>query len=235
MTSAQSHYSYFDVFKIAGELLSRKLEEFASRYAQGRLIDLGCGARPYEKIFAPYIDSYFGVDSRETAEAHYGESTKADLYADCTDTKLESGSFDTLLSTQVIEHIYDHRKYIAECRRLLRAGGIGIFTIPFVCECHAEPHDYFRFTRYGIQRLFEEQNFTVLDLVPLGGAYATLIQVKIMSLYYREPRNLAHRVFRKLRNTIMVPLLNFLALHLDKWFWNDKLCINYAVVVQKEE
>jgi SAM-dependent methyltransferase len=227
-------YSYFDVFKIAGELLLGKLEELAPKYARGKLIDLGCGTKPYAAIFSKYVDSYFGVDFKDTADAHYGASTRADLYADCTDTGLAAGSFDTLLSTQVMEHIYETGKYIAECNRLLRAGGIGIFTIPFVCECHAEPHDYYRFTRYSIQRLFEEHGFSVLELSPLGGAYATLIQIKIMSIYCREPRNLPHRIFRKVRNTIFIPILNFMALHLDKYFWNDKLCINYSVVVKKK-
>lgn len=228
------HYSNFDVFKIEGSLLQRWLGEAAPRYARGSLIDLGCGTRPYESLFAPHVSSYFGVDFGQTAEVHYGETTRADLYADCTDTGLDAGSFDTLLSTQVMEHIFDTRKYVAECHRLLRAGGVGIFTIPFMSECHAEPYDFYRFTRYSIQRLFEEQGFEIVELRPLCGAYATLIQGKILSVYFREPRHLLHRIYRKIRNTLWVPVLNFMALHLDRLFWNERLCLDYCVVVRKK-
>ncbi len=227
------HIPYSDVYKIAAELILLKLEELVPKYARGQLIDLGCGTKPYEYLFSSHVDSYFGVDFGQTAEAHYGASTKADLYADCTKTGLQAEGFDTLLSTQVMEHIYETKEYVTECHRLLRRGGIGIFTIPFVCECHAEPHDYYRFTKYSIQRLFEDSGFSIAELTPLGGAYATLIQTKIISIYCREPQNLPHRIFKKVRNTICIPILNFMALNLDKYFWNDKLCINYALVVKK--
>jgi len=196
------------------------------------LVDLGCGTKPYESIFKPYVIQYFGVDWEQTSEVHYGSETKADLFTDCTDTKLEEKSFDTLLSTQVMEHIYDTKAYLCECYRLLRKDGIAIFTVPLSWETHAEPFDYYRFTRFALEKLLVDHGFKIVKIEPIGGAYATLMQLKIISLYCRPSQNFLYKVFRKIRNIILLPILNFLALHLDRTFWNDKLCLNYLVIAK---
>jgi SAM-dependent methyltransferase len=225
--------SYWSPVKIATDLVLRRLSETAPKHARGCLIDLGCGAKPYQALFAPHVSSYFGVDFGATAGLHYGEATKADLLVDGTDTKLPAGSFDTLLSTQVLEHVYDTKAFVRECHRLLAPGGKGILTVPFLWQCHAEPNDFYRFTRYSLQRLFEEQGFSVLELTPVGGAYAALLQTRIVSVHCREIKSRPRRVLRKLWNLLLIPVLNWKALHLDRFFWNDKLCLNYLLVVVK--
>lgn len=225
--------SYRSTLKISGELLWREMAKVSAAHAHGKLVDIGCGTRPYEPLFAPHVESYFGVDWEGAAEQHYGAATRADLYADCTDTKLAAESFDTLLSTQVMEHIYDTDAFLRECNRLLKKGGVGIFSVPFVWETHAEPYDYYRYTRYALEKLFQDHGFIVESINPVGGVYATLTQVKIVSLYYRPVDNLAYRLIRRIRNELMVPLLNFMALRLDQALWSEKLCLNYAVIVRK--
>ncbi|MFI5350629.1 MAG: hypothetical protein ACHQ2Z_13870, partial [Elusimicrobiota bacterium] len=107
------------------------------------------------------------------------------------------------------------------------------FTIPFVWQTHAEPNDFYRFTRYGIEKLFREQGFRVLELSPIGGAYATILQTRIVSLHCRELTSAPRRALRKFWNFFLIPFLNWKALHLDRLFWNDKLCLNYLLVVSK--
>jgi SAM-dependent methyltransferase len=225
--------SYWSIIKICHQNLLNGISIAAQKYANGKLIDIGCGMKPYEKIFTPYICSYFGVDFAATVESNYGSFTKADLFADCTDTKLEAESFDTLLSTQVMEHIYDTKKYIAECFRLLKNGGTGIFTIPQTWQCHAEPYDFYRFTKHSLERLFLEQGFKILELRPLEGAYAAIIQTKIVSVYFRKRKHIISKLLREFFRFVILPVLNLKALLLDKMFWNDKLCLNYILVVRK--
>jgi SAM-dependent methyltransferase len=232
--SAQPSYSYWSPTKIADELAFRCLSEASAKHARGRLIDLGCGAKPFQALFAPHVASHFGVDFGATAALHYGEATKADLLVDGTETKLPAGSFDTLLCTQVLEHVLETEAFIGECHRLLASGGKGIFTVPFVWQCHAEPNDFYRFTRYSLQALFERRGFRVVELRPVCGAYATLIQTRIVSLHCREIKSLPYRIVRKLVNLVRLPVLNWKALHLDRLFWNDKLCLNYLLVVAKD-
>lgn len=226
--------SYWSATKIASELAFRCLAEAAPAHARGRLLDLGCGAKPYQAIFAPFVASHYGVDFKGTADLHYGDATKADLFVDGAETGLPAESFDTLLCTQVLEHVFETDAFVAECHRLLAKGGKGIFTVPFLWQCHAEPNDFYRFTRYSLQKIFERRGFRVVELRPVGGAYAALIQTRIVSLHCREIRSLPYRILRKARNFLLIPFLNWKALHLDGLFWNDKLCLNYLLVVAKD-
>lgn len=226
--------SYWSQTKIAYELESRAVAEAAKAHARGRLIDLGCGTKPYAEVFAPHVASHFGVDYGGTTEQHYGAATKADLLVDGSKTGLPEGSFDTILCTQVLEHVFETEEFIAECHRLLAKGGKGIFTIPLLWQLHAEPNDFYRFTRFAIQKLFERQGFRVLELRPTGGAYAALAQMRIISIYCREIKNLPLRVVRKAWNVLRLPIVNWKAIHLDRLFWNDKLCLNYLLVVVKD-
>lgn len=174
-----------------------------------------------------------GVDHPTTASLNYGEATKADILTDCIDTKLESERFDTLISTQVIEHIYETDKYVAECHRILKKGGFGIFTIPFLWQCHSEPFDFYRFTKHAIKKIFQDQYFEIIELRPLEGALAALIQMEITSVYLVPSNMIMVKILRKLLNPIVIPMLNYLALHLDRIIYNDKLCLNYLLVVKK--
>jgi SAM-dependent methyltransferase len=225
--------SYFSPIKISRQNIVRAMRYAAQKYARGKMIDVGCGCKPYQSIFQPYVDTYFGIDYPPTAAMHYGDETKADLFVDCTDTKLEANSYDTILSTQVIEHIYNTEKYIDECYRILKKGGIGIFTIPFLWQCHAEPFDYYRFTRYSIYKLFYEKAFEILELKPLEGAYAAIAQAKIISVCLMPTDSKIIKLIQKLLILIYIPIINFCALHYDKYIYNDKLCLNYLLVVRK--
>ncbi len=123
--------SVFGPVYIARKGIAEGLKDAAKRYAKGKLIDLGCGIKPYKELFAPYCDSYFGVDSPDVAKFNYGEDTVADLWADCTETGLDGDCFDTILSTQVLEHIEHPQKLLREAHRLLKRGGILIMTTAF--------------------------------------------------------------------------------------------------------
>jgi len=226
--------SYFSAVKIARDNIYKGLKRNAG-YASGKLVDIGCGIKPYEPIFKPYVELYFGVDYPQTIGSHYGINTKADLYADCSETGIRDSVFDTLLSTQVIEHVFDTRKFIKECNRILVPGGIGIFTVPFLWECHSEPYDFYRFTKYSIQKLFNESGFKIIVLENLEGAYAALMQARIIYMFGRRQLNVLQKVLCKLKQVFLLPYLNYKALHFDRMYYNynDKLCLNYLLVVKK--
>jgi SAM-dependent methyltransferase len=224
---------------IANRNLYKALKQIAPKYASGKLVDLGCGIKPYEGLFLPHVDEYFGVDLKKTASANYAEITCADLDADICDTKLESESVDTLLSTQVLEHIYETNRYISECYRLLKIGGVAIFTVPQTYECHAKPYDYYRFTEFSLKYLFEDHGFIILELFPLEGAYATIQQLKIVSVIFGRYKNKAGRmtlfdkIIYKLYQYTVVPYLNCLGAIFDKKIGNYDLCLNHIIVVKK--
>ena len=225
---------YNSPIKITRQLRLGCIKKYAAQYSRGNLIDLGCGIKPYEQFFTPYVDNYFGVDYEPAAETNYQDLTRADLFADCTDTGLESDSYDTLLSTQVIEHVLDTKKFISECYRLLKKDGIGIFTIPFVWQLHAEPYDYYRFTRFLIESQFQDAGFEILELKPIEGPLATINQTKIISLFYHgKIKNRYLAKFYNIYNKIRIPIINYFTLKFDHMIENKKTCLNYILIVKK--
>jgi 3-oxoacyl-[acyl-carrier protein] reductase len=92
-----------------------------------------------------------------------------DVICLATDLKFENNKFDTVLATQVLEHVYDHHAMIKESYRVLRPGGQMILTVPFTWELHEEPYDFFRLTKHGLKELFEEAGFEIVYIKANGG------------------------------------------------------------------
>src|SRR2546425_12982585 len=88
-----------------------------------------------------------------------------------------TATFDTILSTQVLEHVRQPDSLLREAYRVLRLGGHLVLTAPQINPLHEEPHDYFRYTCHGLRSLAEEAGFSVLQVTALGGAIATIGQM----------------------------------------------------------
>lgn len=150
------------------------------RYAKGELLDVGCGEKPYYKLFKPYIDKYVGFDFGQTA----GKRIKhADVIGDALNLPFCNNSFDTVLSTEVLEHVPTPSKMLSEIFRVLKPGGNLILTTPFFWPLHEEPYDYFRYTSHGLTHLAKENGFKVLKLEKTAGFFATCGQILSYGLF----------------------------------------------------
>jgi len=90
----------------------------------------------------------------------------ADIVGDLHDVPRESESLDTVIATEVLEHCHDPARVVSEIRRVLRPGGVCVLSTRFIHPYHPDPHDYFRFSRDGLEYLFRD--FSMVDLTPLG-------------------------------------------------------------------
>jgi SAM-dependent methyltransferase len=136
-----------------------------ARYATGRLLDVGCGDKPYIDILSPYVDSYVGLEHPATLH----QNDMIDLFGDACYLPFKSESFDTVVSFEVMEHVSEPQKMIAEANRVLVKGGNAIFSTPFMWGVHEAPNDYYRFTAYGLRYLFSKCGFTILELFAKKG------------------------------------------------------------------
>lgn len=162
-----NHHHY-----IVLSLLNNWITNIALEQASGVLLDYGCGGQPYRSLFETRVSQYIGAD----VEAAIG--IKLDLIIEPeAPLALASQSVDTILSTQTLEHVLHFRRYLAECRRLLRPSGHLILTVPMQWRMHEVPFDYWRFTKYGVLAALEEQGLEVIHLSPCGGAWALLGQL----------------------------------------------------------
>ena len=140
------------------------------KLAHGVLLDVGCGQKPYEKLFAKYTDHYIGMEYSATA-GYRGNS--AEVYGDAAAIPLSAGSVDTILCTEVLEHVPDPDRVISEIARVLRPGGIAICTAPFFYPVH-DRFDFFRYSPDGVATIMQRHGFEVQEVMPLSGSGVTL-------------------------------------------------------------
>lgn len=141
-----------------------------SREARGILLDVGCGRKPYEALFRPYVRRYLGL---EYSPASGYRGNRADLCGDAQSLPLRSASIDTVLATELLEHVRDPGAVVGEIARVLRPGGIVLCTAPFVYPVH-ERDDYYRYAPRGVATLLERHGLEVIEVRSLSGTGLTL-------------------------------------------------------------
>jgi SAM-dependent methyltransferase len=114
------------------------------------VLDIGCGHKPYRDLFPNC--NYLGLD--------WGvEDSSPDLVGDAMNLPISSESVDIVFSTQVIEHLPKPQLLVNESSRVLKRNGYLILTGPLYWPLHEEPHDFYRFTKYGFAHLLKEAGF----------------------------------------------------------------------------
>jgi len=144
--------------------------------ARGRLLDVGCGTRPYEQIFLPFVTEYLGVENEGTfsATAASLDSRKPDLVYSGDRLPFEDRSFDTVLNVQVLEHTPRPGALINEMSRVLKDDGILILSAPFQFRLHEQPHDYFRYSPHGLGVLFADAGLEITEVLSHGGLWRVI-------------------------------------------------------------
>lgn len=128
---------------------------------KGRVVDFGCGTAPYKEIILKVADEYIGVDWRNSSHDQSNVDISTDLTARLP---FENDYADTIASFQVMEHLPEPSFFLSECYRILRPGGALLITVPFMWEVHEAPHDYFRYTRYGLEYLLKKNGFVEIEI-----------------------------------------------------------------------
>jgi len=143
-------------------LLRRAVEENLKKYGKGRILDAGAGTLTYRPLVKRYADDYYSVDFKQT-------HPELDQVSDIQEMQLSDNSFDTVLCVEVLEHVPYPAKALSEIYRVLKPGGHLILTVPHMGYLHNEPHDYYRYTKYGLRVLLEDAGFEVQSIEANGG------------------------------------------------------------------
>ncbi len=147
---------------------------------QGKLIDFGCGRKPFQNLFIN-TEEYLGVDIEVSGHNH--EESLVDIFYDGKTIPVKDGFFDTLLCSEVVEHLFYPEVLLSELNRVLKIDSIGIFTFPFVWQEHETPFDYARYSSYGGKFLLEKYGFEVIEFKKNGHFLITLWQLFINSIF----------------------------------------------------
>lgn len=212
------------VYNIGDKFLNQFRDNF-----RGDLYDLGCGEMPYREWFLRYVDSYTGVDWSGTLH-----ELKANIVADLNEPlPIEPEVADTVVSLSVMEHLREPQTMLNEAYRILKPGGVMVMQVPFMWWVHEAPYDFYRFTRYGLQYMFQKAGFDDVHVTPQTGFWV----MWIIKFNYQSTRLICGPwLVRKLVALLMHGIWALdqrLAPWLDKHWKCEEETLGYFVVAKK--
>jgi SAM-dependent methyltransferase len=167
--------------RLIGDLVARFYGDKLREHASGHLIDLGCGKVP---LYAAYRDYVSGVTCVDWSKPE-GRPSHLDYECDLSKTlPLDGGQYDTVILSDVLEHVAEPAILWSEIARITCPGGKLLMNTPFMHCLHEQPHDYYRFTAHALRRFAETNRFEVVSLQPIGGTPEVLADIMAKHLQF---------------------------------------------------
>lgn len=161
--AALSRRGLTHTLSLARRRLARAIAAAVGEHGAGDCLDCGSGRSPYRALLARQAATVTSVDIEDRSGA-------VDLLADIQAMpEIDDRSFDTVLCTQVLEHVPRPWQAMAELGRVLRPGGHLILSVPHLSAVHEPPNDFYRYTRFGLESLCESAGLEIVRLAPTGG------------------------------------------------------------------
>jgi len=205
------------------------LSGMADLVQHGAILDIGCGVKPYEPLLSAPGDRWLGTDNPPTMQVSYGHLTLADVFADCQQLPFRDSVFDTVVCTQVLEHVAEPQRLMREIARVMRPGGILLLTAPMLWPLHEEPYDFYRYTRHGLRMLVNAAGLTVVRETQRGYGASALGQA-FLDLHFNGFR---HCLPGKIYIQAVCRCVNALCAFLDRIMPARRLALGWAVAAQK--
>jgi SAM-dependent methyltransferase len=161
--------------RIAADTIAAFYRRAIPEYARGDLLDLGCGTVPLYGLYSRYVDSTTCSDWENSQSTN----PHIDMFIDLNEIPLpiDDASFDTVLLSDVLEHVMHPWELIDEVARILRPGGTLLLNVPFYYVIHSPPYDFHRFTEFALRAMCERAGLDVIELSPTGGAAEVIADV----------------------------------------------------------
>lgn len=211
------------IFKPERHLIGLQIKKF-SPYIKGDILDIGSGKSDrYSYLFNK--SKYITLDNNS--------NFKTDLMADAQNIPLPDESFDSIISTQTLEHLPEPAKAIKEFYRLLKKDSYCLVTVPFFNELHDEPYDFWRFTKFSLEKIFKDSGFKIITLEQRGGFFTTICQLVVR--YLINKFDLTKKRWGKIANPffkVFAKIMFFLD-KIDNNQKNRKFALGWLVLAQK--
>lgn len=237
--------SILNPYHLENRLLKQRLGEVGPQL-RGRLLDVGCGEKPHADLF-PNVTRYLGIEhlgavtnvetSLERSVAHVRGII--DAFAEGERLPFRSGSFDSCVAVEVLEHVPEPGRVAAEMYRVLRPGAPLVVTVPFVIELHQTPYDFRRYTVFGIRRLLEDHGFEVEQVLARGNFAAVAGRTMAHWLYRLGGKSLKRDGAVRMHKwaiPLVLPLCGLTLLVFDLFSRvsrDESLCLGYVVLARR--
>jgi SAM-dependent methyltransferase len=136
------------------------------------VLDVGAGEAPYAELF-----QHLDYRTSDWEHSVHPGSRRADYIGSADNLPVSNCAFDGVINTQVLEHVAEPARVVAELYRILRAGGRLYMSVPLTWELHEEPFDFYRYTSHGLRHLLDEAGFIAIDIQPRNDSFTTLAQL----------------------------------------------------------
>lgn len=195
---------------------------------KGKLLDFGCGAKPYKNFFD--VEKYIGVDVLDKGHSH--ETELVDIYYDGKLLPFRSDYFDSVFSSEVFEHIFDLEEAISELKRVLKKNGMALFTVPFVWDEHEIPYDFGRYSTFGIKYLLEKNGFKIIRIEKSTKFLETVFQ--LWNLYLFHKLYTKNKYINILINVLFISPFTVLGIIVTSILPNNKTLYHNSIILAKK-
>ena len=197
-------------------------------HARGALLDVGCGSKPFARVFDGRVSRYWGTD---LASSRYLGASRPDAFATAEAQPFRPGTFDTMLGLSMLTYLPEPLRMLEEAHRVLRLDGVLLLEFTQMAPLHDPPHDYFRFTRYGAAWLLERAGFRPVEFIPIGGLMARvgLSAIAALNRVNRGPT----RVLTEIPVRLLYVLLQVVFELLDRLFFDPREVLAHLVVARR--
>jgi len=205
--------------------------ERARPYLRGVLLDVGCGTKPFARVFEAGLSRYWGADlpdSRFIAGATLGP----DVFARGEALPFRDASLDTVLGLSMLTYFPEPLRMLEEAARVLRPGGHLVMDFTQMARVHDDLKDYWRFTPDGAGALLERAGFEPVEFLPMGGLWAR-VGVAMTDGLQRINRG-PTRVLTELPVRGLYVVIHVVFEALDRMFFDPKDAIAHLVVARKK-
>lgn len=187
-----NYYKFF----IGKKIFHQSFQRNALPLLKGRILDLGSGLGPFQEY----------LKEQEVISIDYTSKGRPMVIGSAMELPFKEGLFDGVICTEVLEHLPEPQACLREIARVLKAGGYVYITVPMTWYLHYEPHDYYRFTKYGLAYSLTRQRFETVKIERLGGLYAFIFMRLLESLFVMIQKIVSLVLPKRYRFLLVIPL-----------------------------
>ena len=200
----------------------------AETFTGGKLLDVGCGSKPYEHFFN--VDCYFGIDIEKSGHDHI--NSKVDKFYDGKSIPFAKEEFDWVFASEVFEHVFNIDELLPEIRRVLKTNGCIGFTCPFSWNEHEQPYDYARYTSFAVKYLMEKHGFEIIYFMKSTSYFETIMQMLATYIWQNcLPKNNWVRI---LLHPFFISPINIIGKSLGKLLPRDSSLYHNNIVIARK-
>lgn len=217
---------FINPFFFARRGLYKNIQELIPNL-KGKLLDCGCGTMPYKSLFIG--DQYIGL---EIEDQQNGNHSFADVFYDGKKIPFEDKSFDSILSSQVFEHVFNPDAFLKEINRISKLHSLFLITVPFCWDEHEQPYDYARYSSFGLRHILNKNGYEVLQYRKTNNGLEVIFQL-LNDYIFKKTVTKNRYLNLSIMLSLMAPI-NIIGLLISKILpRNDDLYLDNVVLLKK--